>query len=70
WKGCEDRSDHRGFLAQEVRQASEVAGTPRKFSAVVDRGVALGLREREFLGPVVKALRELAAKVQGLEAKS
>ena len=68
WRAGDDREDHRGLLAQQVREAAESAGTRRPFAGVVDRGGALGLRERELLGPLVKAVQELGARMRELEA--
>lgn len=67
WKGRADRSDHRGLIAQEVQQAAERSASERDFAAVVDAGGQLGLREREFLGPMIKALQELSERVKQLD---
>ena len=69
WKDGSDRSDHRGLLAQDVRALADSLPEGREFSAVVERGGALGLREREFLGPLIKAVQELSARVRDLQAE-
>jgi hypothetical protein len=67
WREGSDTEDHRGLIAQEVREAARSAPGTRPFSGVVDRGGALGLREREFMGPLIKALQQLSARVRELE---
>ncbi|MCH7661817.1 MAG: tail fiber domain-containing protein, partial [Euryarchaeota archaeon] len=68
WKDGSDEVYHRGLIAQQVQEALKYLDSPRHFSGVVDRGGALGLREREFIGPLIKAVQQLSAGVRELEA--
>jgi len=60
---------HYGFIAQEVKQVlgeSDFAG----YIDIEQKGELLGLRYTEFIAPLVKAVQELAARVEALEAQS
>ncbi len=68
WKDRSDEVYHRGLIAQQVKELLKSSDSPRSFSGVVDQGGALGLREREFMGPLIKAVQQLSARVRELEA--
>ena len=68
---------HHGFVAQEVETvlASDAANDAMWINAhqpaVPDEGIeesyTQGLRMTQFIGPIVKAIQELSARVEALE---
>ena len=69
WKWRDgDGTDRRGLIAQEVQAAAHDTDSPRPFTGVVDEGGALGLRERELIGPLIKAVQELSERLKAVEA--
>jgi hypothetical protein len=64
---------HYGFTAQEVKAVTEDRGVP--FAGVADPKVAdpdsdapMTLRYNQFLAPLVKAVQELADRLDAIEA--
>lgn len=63
---------HHGLIAQEVKAACDAAGV--EFGGYQDHKVkggddVLSLGYEEFIAPLIKAVQELSAKVEALEAK-
>lgn len=63
---------HQGFIAQDVKKTADDLGID--FGGYYDQRVnggpdKLGLRTQEFHAPMVKAIQELAARVEYLEAR-
>lgn len=60
---------HWGLIAQEVKQACDAAGVD--FGGYIHDAETdqRGLRYDEFIGPIVKAVQELSAKVSDLESR-
>lgn len=64
--------DHQGLIAQEVLSALTKAGvTTEQFAGITydDDSDRYGLRYSEFIGPMIKAIQELTARVEDLEAQ-
>jgi hypothetical protein len=64
---------HYGFLAQEVKQALDTVAPGKDFSGWVltdkdDPESEQALRYEEFISPMVKAIQELSARLDALEA--
>ena len=62
----DDGVEHLGFIAQEV---DELASHEKYGIVVVDKDGIYGLRLYELIGPMVKAIQELEARVAELEKK-
>lgn len=62
WKEGEDKEAHQGVIAQEVLASAN--GEP----CGVIQGETLGLNYAELIGPLIKAVQELSAKVEALDA--
>jgi len=62
----DDGVEHFGFIAQEV---DELVPHKKYGVVVVDGNGIYGLRLTELIGPMVKAIQELEAKVAELEKK-
>jgi hypothetical protein len=60
---------HYGFIAQEVKEAMDKAGHSEFPVWKEDRDTRQELYEAEFITPLIKAVQELTAKVEELEAK-
>jgi hypothetical protein len=65
---------HYGLIAQDVKEVlNEMNISTNDFAGYVEGnredGTELGLRYEEFLSPMIKAIQELSAKVNELEAK-
>ena len=70
WKNNDKRS-HWGLLAQEVKAACDGAGVDFGvwvLSDVDDPESRQGLRYEELIAPLIKAVQELSARVEALEA--
>ena len=61
---------HYGFIAQEVEKALDGEDFGGLVKGVSGDGGYYGLRYNEFIGPLVKAVQELAARVAKLEGKA
>lgn len=70
FKAKKDRRKHTGLVAQDVKSVLDDLGIDAKNFAgyIVGEDGKLGLRYHEFMGPMIKAIQELSAKVEALEA--
>ncbi len=60
---------HDGFIAQEVKEALDGSGVEGEMHAYDAEKDIHGIRPQEFIAPLVKAVQELAEKVEALEDK-
>ena len=60
----DDGVEHFGFIAQEV---CELLPSTQYGVVVIDQNGVYGLRLTELIGPMVKAIQELEAKIKILE---
>jgi hypothetical protein len=66
WKDDDTQADHRGFVAQDVARTLACFKDRRGFAGLVDEGGPMGLAMTEFIGPMVKAVQELDARIAEL----
>ena len=57
-----------GIIAQEVQEVLKESGN-EDFAGITDKGDYLGADYVQFIAPLIKAVQELSAKVEALEAK-
>ena len=67
----DDGKTHYGLIAQEVEETLLDIGKTASDLGAIDKpdGDPMGLSYNEFISPLIKAVQELSAKIETLEAK-
>jgi hypothetical protein len=70
WKDNNDNQKHYGLIAQEVKTLINKCSSTFAGFVYDEANDIYGLRYNEFISPIIKAIQELAARVEALEEKS
>jgi hypothetical protein len=66
WRDQSDEGDHRGLIAQDVAKVLSKFEGRRGFAGLI-AGEKLGLCMTEFIGPLIKSVQELDARMREIE---